>query len=95
MYSRDMESLRVARVIDARWAPCPVPLLEAKEGIGHLKAGEIIEIQTVDPAACGDISAWCSKVGHELLGFVHSGRYDRIFVRKKGKRSAGALPIRL
>jgi len=83
MHIRELERLKVAKVIDARWAPCPVPLLEAKEGIGHLKAGEVIEIQTVDPAACGDISAWAGKVGHELLGFVHSERYDRIFVRKK------------
>jgi tRNA 2-thiouridine synthesizing protein A len=79
----DMEGLRVVKVIDARWAPCPGPLLEAKEGIGHLRTGEVIEIQTVDPGAPGDISAWAGNVGHEFLGLLHSDGYDRIFVRKK------------
>jgi tRNA 2-thiouridine synthesizing protein A len=82
MYSQDLECLRAVKVIDARWAPCPGPLLEAKEGIGHLESGEVIEVQAVDPGARGDISAWAAKVGDEFLGFLHSEDYDRIFVRK-------------
>ncbi len=83
MNSRNLEGLRVVKVIDARWAPCPGPLLEAKEEIGHLKTGEVIEIQTADPGAPGDISAWAGNVGHQFLGLLHSDGYDRIFVRKK------------
>ncbi len=82
MHSQDLASLRAAKVIDARWAPCPGPLLEAKEGIGHLESGEVMEVQAVDPGARGDISVWAGKVGHEFLGFLHSEDYDRIFVRK-------------
>jgi len=85
MDGRKLEGLRVVKVIDARWAPCPGPLLEAKEGIGHLKTGEVIEIQTVDPSAPGDISAWAGNVGHEFLGLLHSDGYDRIFVRKTAR----------
>jgi tRNA 2-thiouridine synthesizing protein A len=83
MDSRDLKRLRPVEVIDARWAPCPGPLLEAKETITLVKAGEVIEIQTVDPEACEDISAWAGKVGHEFLGFLQSDGWDRIFVRKK------------
>lgn len=83
MDSSDLARLNVAKVMDARWTPCPVPLLLAKEGIGHLKLGEVLEIQSHDPGARGDISAWAGKVGHEFLGFCGSDGYDRIFVRKK------------
>jgi tRNA 2-thiouridine synthesizing protein A len=79
----DLADLKVAKVIDARWSPCPGPLLEAKESIGHLKAGEVLEIQSHDPGARGDISAWAGKVGHKFLGFLGSDGYDRIFVKKK------------
>jgi tRNA 2-thiouridine synthesizing protein A len=83
MHARDLKELSIAKVIDARWAACPGPLLAAKEEIGHLKVGEIIEILTVDTVARGDISAWAGKAGHEFLGFSSSEGYDRIFVRKK------------
>ncbi len=83
MPSQDLEKLTPAKVIDSHWAPCPGPLLEAKAGICHLNVGEVIEIQTIDPRARDDISAWAEKVGHEFLGFVQSGRYDRIFVKKR------------
>jgi TusA-related sulfurtransferase len=82
MDSPNLAGLKVAKVIDVRWTPCPGPLLEAKKGIGHLKPGEVLEIQSHDPAARGDISAWAGKVGHEFLGYLGSGGYDRIFVRK-------------
>ncbi|MGC8659861.1 MAG: sulfurtransferase TusA family protein [Desulfomonilaceae bacterium] len=85
MNIRDMERLRTVKLIDASWAPCPGPLLQAKEGIGHLKIGEIIEIRTVDPGAPGNISAWAGHVGHEFLGSLHSDGYDRIFVRKRSQ----------
>ncbi len=83
MSSEDLAGLKVTEVIDARWTPCPGPLLEAKEGIGHLKPGEVLEILSHDPGARGDISAWAGKAGHEFLGFLESKGYDRIFVRKQ------------
>jgi tRNA 2-thiouridine synthesizing protein A len=79
----DLISLKIAKVIDARWIPCPGPLLEGKKGICLLGAGEVLEIQSHDPQARRDISAWAGKVGHEFLGFLDSPGYDRIFVRKK------------
>ncbi|AFM27528.1 putative redox protein, regulator of disulfide bond formation [Desulfomonile tiedjei DSM 6799] len=78
-----LTALKPKRVIDARWTPCPGPLLEAKDGIGHLKEGDVLEIRSHDPGAPGDISAWARKTGHEFLGFITSQGCDRIFIRKK------------
>lgn len=83
MQTTDLESLRVAKVVDARWAPCPGPLLETKKSIGPLREGDVIEIRTLDPGARGDIAAWAGKAGHEFIGFLAWEGYERIFLRKR------------
>ena len=82
MNNSDLIQLNVARVIDARWAPCPGTLLEAKAGIKTVRAGEVMEILSHDPEARRDLSAWAGKVGHEFLGFLEVEGYYRIFVQK-------------
>ena len=79
MDKSDLTKLTVARVVDARWAPCPGTLLEAKAGIRQVHAGEVMEILSHDPEARGDLSAWAGKIGHEFLGFLESEGYYRIF----------------
>ncbi len=73
-----------ARVIDARGAACPGPLLEAKKGMGTVPVGSVIEVWSSDPVTKSDIGAWATKVGHEFLGHVTATGYDRVFV-KRGK----------
>lgn len=80
--SADLAVLNVALVVDARWNPCPGPLLGAKEGIAQVNPGEVLEIRADDPEACRDIAAWAGKAGHEFLGFAESEGYARIFVTK-------------
>lgn len=78
----ELEQLTAAKVVDARGSACPGPLLEAKKGMGAVAIGEIIEIWSSDPATRTDIGAWAGKVGHEFLGVVETGGYDRVFVRR-------------
>ena len=44
----DVESLDVAKVVDARGSACPGPLLEAKKAIGTVPVGRTIEILSGD-----------------------------------------------
>ncbi len=81
--STDLTSLNVAKVVDARGSACPGPLLEAKKGIGGVKVGEILEVQSNDAGTRNDIPAWAKKVGHEYLGVLEADGYDRIFVTRK------------
>jgi TusA-related sulfurtransferase len=79
----DLESVTVAKVIDARGAACPGPLLEAKKGIGTVPIGSVIEVWSSDPITKTDIAAWAAKVGHEFLGFIPAEGYDRVFVTRR------------
>ena len=79
----DLESITAAKVIDARGAACPGPLLEAKKGMGTVPVGSVIEVWSSDPVTKTDIGAWANKVGHTFLGFLEAVGYDRVFVRRE------------
>jgi TusA-related sulfurtransferase len=80
---QELESITAAKVVDARGAACPGPLLEAKKGIGTVPIGSVLEVWSTDSVTKTDISAWAGKVGHEFLGFLSAEGYDRVFVRRR------------
>ena len=78
----ELESTTAAKVIDARGAACPGPLLDAKKAMPGVPVGSVVEIWSSDPVTKSDINAWSNKVGHEFLGVLESDGYDRVFVRR-------------
>ena len=78
----ELEGLTAAKVIDARGAACPGPLLDAKKAMPGVPIGSIVEIWSSDPVTKSDIGAWSGKVGHEFLGALVADGYDRVFVRR-------------
>ena len=78
----ELETIVADRVIDARGAACPGPLLEAKKGMGTINVGQVIEIWSTDPVTKSDIGAWSTKVGHVFLGSTAADGYDRVFVQR-------------
>ena len=82
MAELDLNSIDVAKVVDARGSACPGPLLEAKKGIGAVQVGQIIEIRSNDPGTKNDIPVWAQKVGHEYLGMITEEGFDRLFVKR-------------
>ena len=79
----DLATITAAKVIDARGAACPGPLLEAKKGMSTVAVGEVIEILSTDPVTKSDIGAWSAKVGHEFLGSITADGFDRVFVIRR------------
>jgi tRNA 2-thiouridine synthesizing protein A len=78
----ELEGMTAAKVIDARGAACPGPLLDAKKAMPGVPIGSIVEIWSSDPVTKSDIGAWSGKVGHEFLGVLEADGYDRVFVRR-------------
>ncbi len=79
----ELETITAAKVIDARGAACPGPLLEAKKAMPGVPVGSVVEIWSSDPVTKTDIGAWSNKVGHEFLGVLEADGYDRVFVRRQ------------
>lgn len=78
----DLTTLEIAKQVDARAMACPGPLLEAKKSMGAVKVGEILEIWSGDKSTRDNLSRWCKKLGHEYLGVIDEGGYDRLFVKR-------------
>jgi tRNA 2-thiouridine synthesizing protein A len=79
----ELQSITAAKVIDARGAACPGPLLDAKKAMPGVPLGSVVEIWSSDPVTKTDIGAWSGKVGHEFLGVLEADGYDRVFVRRQ------------
>jgi cysteine desulfurase len=57
-----------ALVIDAIGRRCPLPVIDLAKRIGDVPVGAIVEVLSDDPAAGGDIPAWCRMREHEYVG---------------------------
>jgi TusA-related sulfurtransferase len=79
----ELETTVATKVIDARGAACPGPLLEAKKAMPGVPVGSVVEVWSSDPVTKTDISAWSGKVGHDFLGVLEAEGYDRVFVRRQ------------
>jgi tRNA 2-thiouridine synthesizing protein A len=82
MATSDLSKLIAARVIDMRGTVCSGPVLEAKKGMCAIIVGEVLEIWSDDPNTKYDVPEWAKRVGHEYLGCIAAGGYDRIFVKR-------------
>ena len=78
----DIAAITAEKVVDARGAACPGPLLEAKKGMAEVAMGSVIELWSTDPITKSDVAAWAAKVGHEFVGVIEADGYDRVFVRR-------------
>jgi tRNA 2-thiouridine synthesizing protein A len=77
-----LTEIPVAKVVDARGAACPGPLLEAKKAMGGVAVGDVLELWSSDSQTKNDVQAWSAKVGHEFLGVEAAEGYERVFVRR-------------
>jgi TusA-related sulfurtransferase len=78
----DLSTLTAAKIVDARGAACPGPLLEAKKAMGGISVGDVLELWSSASQTKNDVAAWAGKVGHEFLGVASTDGYERVFVRR-------------
>lgn len=72
------------RVIDARGAYCPGPLMELIKSVKGQPVGAVVEVWSSDRGSSKDIPEWVKKAGHELVYLVEEAAqgFWRIAVRK-------------
>lgn len=78
----DVAALAAAKVVDARGAACPGPLLEAKKAMAGIGVGQVLELWSSDQQTKTDVAAWAHKVGHGFLGVAPAQGYERVFLRR-------------
>ena len=70
------------RIIDAREAHCPGPLLELVAAIKLSDKGQKVGILSCDEGSLNDIPIWVSKARHELVS-VEDFENCKCFIVKK------------
>jgi TusA-related sulfurtransferase len=73
-----------ARIVDARKAACPLPILELARALRGMEPGEEVLLLATDPAVDADLHAFCDATGHRLLSFEVRGEEIRAHLRKSG-----------
>jgi tRNA 2-thiouridine synthesizing protein A len=65
-----------ATVLDCRGQRCPLPVIELARHIATVPVGAVIRLLADDPAAPGDVAAWCRMRGQEFVGAAAADTLD-------------------
>lgn len=68
-------------VLDCRGQRCPLPVIALARRLPELPVGAVLRVLADDPAAAGDIPAWCRMRAQDYLGSPGPDTYD---VRRAG-----------
>jgi tRNA 2-thiouridine synthesizing protein A len=60
-------------VVDCRGQRCPLPVIALARQLPSVAVGGIVRVLADDPAAAGDIPAWCRMRGQEYVGSAPTG----------------------
>jgi len=70
------------RLIDARGAFCPGPLMELIAALKLCEVGEEVEVLSSDRGSAKDIPEWVAKVKHEVVANDEKDGYWSIVVKR-------------
>ena len=62
------DSVTPDEILDCRGQRCPLPVIALARRITERPIGTVIRVYANDPAAAGDIAAWCRLRDQEFLG---------------------------
>ncbi|HJQ00522.1 MAG TPA: aminotransferase class V-fold PLP-dependent enzyme [Jatrophihabitans sp.] len=55
------------QLVDSRGRRCPLPVLDLARALPGLAIGDELTVLADDPAAAGDLAAWCRMTGQQLV----------------------------
>lgn len=69
--------------LDAEGEACGTVTPVIRKALSALRAGEVLEVLTHDPATRAGVPAWCRLTGHELVDSRNDEQRTRFWIRKK------------
>ena len=77
------DTIKVDASLDCLGLYCPQPLLQTREKLDELEAGQTLELFSDDPASEEDIKRFVKRIGHELIQFDKQGEVNHFIIKKK------------
>lgn len=62
-----MTEIKPDVIRDCKGMSCPLPVLHTKKAIDKMEVGQILKMETLDPASWGDLQAWVQRTGNEMV----------------------------
>jgi len=69
-------------LVDAKGLYCPIPILRLAKAFRRRPEGTVALLLATDPAAAGDVEAFCREGRHTLLGQSEEAGVLSFLVRK-------------
>ena len=70
------------KTLDCLGLFCPMPILKVREALRSMRAGEVLEMLSDDPASDADMRTWSTRSGQALIAVERDGAVFRFLVRK-------------
>jgi TusA-related sulfurtransferase len=76
------DDIQVAKVMDLKGMPCPMPVVKVSKGIKEVEVGQVIEAHSTDPGSMTDFPAWARTSGNEILKTEQDGDVIKFFIKR-------------
>jgi TusA-related sulfurtransferase len=78
-----MDEIKVAKVLDYKGLPCPMPIVKISQEISKVAVGDVLEVHTTDPGSIADFPAWAKTTGHAILEVKQEPGLIKFFVKRQ------------
>ena len=76
------EDITIAKVMDLKGLPCPMPVVKVSKGIKEIEVGEILEAHSTDPGALADFPAWARTSGNEIVKTEQTEDVIKFYIKR-------------
>ncbi len=78
--------------LDACGLQCPGPIMQVKNAVDGMKAGQRIEVRATDPGFARDAESWCRSTGNKFVSKTSEGGYHTVVIEKREACGSAATP---
>lgn len=78
--------------LDACGLQCPGPIMQVKNAVDGMKAGQRIEVKATDPGFARDAESWCRSTGNMFVSKTSEGGYHTVVIEKREACGSAVTP---
>ena len=78
--------------LDACGLQCPGPIMQVKNSVDGMKAGQRIEVRATDPGFARDAESWCRSTGNRFVSKTSEGGYHTVVIEKREACGSAVTP---
>lgn len=78
--------------LDACGLQCPGPIMQVKNAVDGMKAGQRIEVRATDPGFARDAESWCRSTGNRFVSKTSEGGYHTVVIEKREACGSAVTP---